>query len=350
MSNKPYKILNQKELEDNKVEIEAEISKEAVNSFREASVKELGADLEFPGFRKGTAPEKMVVEAVGEFKVLEKSAYKALNNIVPMIFAEEKINSLTTPQINITKLSEGSDVEVKMTFEKMPEVTLPDYKKIAKEVEQTKEQKVEDKEVEEYIKYLQQQRAQAEKLNPEKRENKEGDKKEDNKEEEVLEIDDAFVKTLGDFKDVDDFKKQLKENLKKGQKRRLAIMEKIIEEVDATPPQILVDQELERMLGQFKQDIERFKMSPEDYMKEIKKTEDDLKKEWEVDAKKRVKMNMILPKIAAEEKLKANQEAVEKEVKHLQEHYPDVNEEHAKLYVENILINEEVFKFLEGIK
>jgi FKBP-type peptidyl-prolyl cis-trans isomerase (trigger factor) len=40
-------------------------------------------------------------------------------------------------------------------------------------------------------------------------------------------------------------------------------------------------------------------MQPEEYLAQIKKTEEDLKNEWKPDAVKRVKMNlMVLPKIA----------------------------------------------------
>ena len=170
------------------------------------------------------------------------------------------------------------------------------------------------------------------------------------------EVNDDFVKTLGNFKTVDDFKKELKKNMltdkenKAKESRRIKMIEKIIDESKVDVPNVMVEQEIERMLSKFKHDIQNFKMNPEDYLKQINKTEDDLKKEWKPDAIKRSKMNLILPKIAAEEKIKADEEAVKKELEHLKSHDKDLNEEHAKVYVEHVLTNEAVFKFLEGQK
>ncbi|MDA8611479.1 hypothetical protein N9L18_01275, partial [Candidatus Pacebacteria bacterium] len=230
----------------------------------------------------------------------------------------------------------------------LPKIELPDYKKIAKEVPAPEEQKIEQKEIDEYINYIQTQRAQAsamaknEKVDPDKIE--------------LPEFNDEFVKTLGDFKTVDEFKKELEKNMladkqnKAAEARRIKIIEKIIEETKGDMPDILIDQEIERMMGKFKHDIKQVKMNPEEYLKQIGKTEDDLKKEWKPDAVKRSKMNLILPKIAEAEKLKADEKEVEKEVGHIKEHDKDINEAQATMYVKSVLTNEAVFKFLEAQK
>ena len=116
-------------------------------------------------------------------------------------------------------------------------------------------------------------------------------------------------------------------------------MEKIIEGTEVNLPKILIDQELGRMLGEFKNRIESMKMNFEEYLTHLKKTEDDLKKEWVEDAKKRTKMNLILPKIGSEENIKADEKEVEKEVKHLKEHHPDIDTDTARMYVTNVLSN-----------
>ncbi|MCB9805762.1 hypothetical protein H6775_01215 [Candidatus Nomurabacteria bacterium] len=346
MSNKQYKILNQEEKDKSELVVTVELDQKFIDQFRDASIKDFKADIEMDGFRKGQVPDKMIIEKVGEMAILEKSAYKALNNIIPMIIVQEKINALTQPAISITKIAQGSPLEFKMTVTLMPEINLPDYKKIAKDVAQVKEVKVEEKEIEEYLDYIRTQRRDAIAMSK----NEKIDAKTP-----LPELDDDFVKTLGNFKDVEDFKKQLKENvqqdkeLKEKQKRRLDIMEKVITETKVNVPDVLIEQEVENMLHKFKHDIENMKMKYEDYLNAIKKTEEDLKKEWKTDAEKRVKMNLILPKIAETEKLKAKDEDVAHEVKHLKEHNPEVDENHATIYVGNVLTNEEVFKFLEEI-
>lgn len=346
--NKTYKIIKEEELNKGEVEFEIEISEEVISKHREDSIKELGKDVEVPGFRKGQAPEKTIIETVGEMAILEKSTYKAINNIVPLLLTQEKIDALDQPSISVTKLAPKSSVTFKMKLTLMPQVELPNYKEIAKTVEKTKKQDVTDKEVDEYIDYIRTQRAQA--IANSKKE------KFDPKNPNLPELNNEFIKTLGNFKDVDDFKKQLKENMlteknaKEEQRRRLEIIEKIIDDSKIDLPEVLIEQELERMAGKFRHDIENMKMNFDDYLKEIKKTVEDLKKEWKVDAEKRVKMNMVLPKIAEEEKLSPNPDIVKKEVDHLKEHHKDIDETHATMYVSNILLNEEVFKFLEELK
>lgn len=343
-----YKIINRIEEEKKgEITLEVEISADLILSFKDQAIRDYKADIEMPGFRKGHVPDNKVIEKVGEMAIYEKCTYKALNNLIPMIIATEKIDSLTQPSISVTKLVPNTPAVFKMTMILMPTVTLPDYKKIAKAVKAIKNKTIEDKEVDEYIDYIRTQRRDSIAM----AENKKIDKTAP-----LPELDETFVKSLGDFKDVNDFRTQLKENMtianntKEQERRRLEIMQNIITETSLNVPDVLIDQEIDHMMNKFRYDIEQMKMMVEDYLKEIKKSEEDLKKEWRVDAEKRVKMNLILPKIAASEKLIADPEQVQKEIAHIKEHDANINDTHALMYVTNVLTNEEVFKFLENIK
>jgi trigger factor len=377
--NQDYKIIN-KEEKNSAVVLEVELPYSALEGHREKAITVLGKDIEVKGFRKGAAPANMIEKEIGEAKIIEETAYQAIVNSLPEIVVNEKINALTQPKISITKIAAGNPLTFKAEFVLMPEIDLADYKKIAKEVKAPEEVKVEDTEIDEYIDYIRSSRAEADALkkktsaDPKVREEankkdgaekKEGDKNKDDSgenkdnkksEPELPELDDEFVKTLGDFKNVEDFKKQLRENMlkdkkqKEDQKRRLEIIEKIISESKIDLPDILIDEELQRMLQQFKGDLAQAKMEFPEYLKQINKSEEDLLKEWRPDAIKRTKMNLILPKIASEEKIEAAAEKVEHEVKHLKQHYPDISDEEAKSYVSHMLRNDAVFAFLESIK
>ena len=346
MSDSTYKIIEKKELKAGEIEVEVEIPYEGIERHRAEAIRDIGKDIEIDGFRKGQAPEKMIVDRVGELQVIEKAAFRAIQNFYPVMLLQEKIEALTQPEITITKIAPKSPLVFKAKVVLMPQVGLPDYKKIAKEVKQNASSEpaleVTEKEIEDHIEYIRKMRAQML-------------KQADGAETPLPTFDDEFVKTLGNFKDVEDFKNQLKENTlaekKKhaGQKLRVQMIEKILEESKVNVPDILVDQELERMMGQFRHDVEEMKMGFEEYLKEVKKTEDDLKKEWRTDAEKRAKMNLILPKIADAEKLVPKVEDIERELGHLKEHHKDVDDMHARLYIMHVLGNEEVFKFLENL-
>jgi len=351
MSEKNYKILNRKDLSGSELELEVEIPSEVLEGQRQKAIETFSKELEFPGFRKGTAPEKLVLEKVGEMAIMEEIAHRAINNILPELIVAENIDALTQPKVSVTKIAPKTPLVFKITLTLMPEIELPDYKNIAKNTPTEKEEKVSEKEVQEYIDQIRTQRAQA--IKSAQNENSKDDNKKDL---DLPELNDEFVKSLGKFENVADFKKQLEDNMnaekktRAMQKRRLEIIEKIIEKSKVEVPEILITQEQDRMFGQFTHDIERMKMSVDEYLKEIKKTEEDLRKEWKTDAEKRVKMNLILPKIASEEKIKISDEDIEKEVGHLKSHHPDIDEMNAKIYVASVLTNEEVFKFLEEIK
>jgi FKBP-type peptidyl-prolyl cis-trans isomerase (trigger factor) len=335
---KKYKVLEKSEAKNSIINLLVEIEKDFLASFRGSSIMDLGEELEIDGFRKGHAPEKFIIEKVGELKILEKNLFKAINTLLPVILQEEKINALTMPNISITKLAENINPELKIEVTLFPEVEVCDYKKIAKEVEKIKDTEATETEVDEYIKHI--------------RENK----KQIDKSEDLPELNDDFVKSLGEFKNVEDFKKQIKENISKDkklnaeQKRRVDIIEKIINESKVDVPQILIEEEQEKMLHEFRGRVESFKMNFEEYLKEIKKTESELKDEWKKDAEKRTKMNLILPKIAQLENIKPDMEEVNHEVKHLKEHHKDADEQVLKIYVANVLTNQKVFDYLENLE
>lgn len=334
--------------EGSQAHLEIEVPTETLTKFRADAIKDISKDVEIDGFRKGAAPEKMIIDRVGEMAILEKVAYRAINNLVPIVLTNEKLDALAMPSINITKLAVDNPLVFKMSVTLLPSVTLPDYKKLATDVSVETIDSIDEKDVDDYIEYLRKQRAHAAAMS--KGEKIEADKLE------LPVFDDAFVATLGNFKTVDEFKTELRKNMleerqqRSTETRRIKIMESIVEATSIDVPDVLVDQELDRMLSKFKHDIERFKMSPEDYLKELKKTEEDLKNEWRADALKRAKMNLILPKIAEAENITADEKEIEHELEHIKEHDKDINEAHAKLYLRMVLTNEGVFKFLESIK
>lgn len=361
-----YTILNKNELPNNELELEIEIPADVLESFNDDALKALGEDVELDGFRKGHAPKDMVLKTVGEMAVIERAAYAAINTVYPVILTKEKINALTQPQISITKIAPKDSLVFKAKLSLMPTVELPDYKKIAKGVAPITKEEVTDKEVDTYIDFIRSQRAQMMQMNGGQKsedtdetageKNNSSTKEADTKKEpELPELNDEFVKTLGDFKDVADFKAKLKENMQKEkeqkevERRRLEIIEGIITDAKIELPEVLVTEELDRMVAEFKDRIKSMKMEPDAYFKEIKKSEEDLRAEWKTDATKRVKMNLVLPKIAEAEKIEVDQEIVQKEIVHLKEHHKEIDEFRARVYITNLLANEEVFKFLEKI-
>jgi len=124
------------------MEIAGEIEADIFESFRSEAVKEMSEEIKIDGFRPGNAPEKVLIEKVGESAVLETMAEIALQKEYQKILEENKIFAIGHPQISITKIAKNNPLGFKIKTAVMPEIQLPDYKNIASKIEKAKEDKL----------------------------------------------------------------------------------------------------------------------------------------------------------------------------------------------------------------
>ncbi|MBZ9571724.1 trigger factor [Patescibacteria group bacterium] len=146
-----------KKLPKSQVEIKISISTEEFKNFTEKATLNLGKELEIEGFRKGKAPKEVIVKKIGQEKILKETIDLAIKENYLKVILENKIEVLGKPEIKILKFSENS-LEFKAKAPVMPEVKLPDYKKIAPQVKR-KKISISEKEVEDAISWLQKSRA-----------------------------------------------------------------------------------------------------------------------------------------------------------------------------------------------
>jgi FKBP-type peptidyl-prolyl cis-trans isomerase (trigger factor) len=315
-----YKIVGTKELENCEAEISCEIAAEDIATFRPKAITKIQKDLSLPGFRPGHVPEAMLIKHVGDLFIYNEMAEMAINESFADIILETKTNFIGMPNIQLTKIANNSPVAFKIVGPVMPEFKLPNYKKIAKAEADVKPEPAEatEKEVEETIEEIKKQRP--------------------------------------DFKEEDGFRNKVKDRIKQEKefkakdKKRLAIIEKIISETKLSLPKILIDSEVRKMQAQFEDDIARAGLKVDDYLKHLNKTKEDLNKEWAPDALKRAKLQLIITKIALEEKLEPEKSTVDAEVEKLLKIYKDATEDRTRAYVEMMLTNEKVFEWLENQK
>ena len=79
-----------KKLPKSEVEIEGELEKEAFESYFNKALKKLGEELEVDGFRKGKAPESVLLKHIPEIKILEEMAEMALGEHYGKILENER--------------------------------------------------------------------------------------------------------------------------------------------------------------------------------------------------------------------------------------------------------------------
>lgn len=181
-------------------------------------------------------------------------------------------------------------------------------------------------------------------------------------ERQIPALDDAFAQSLGRFETLE----QVKENIRKGmleekkakrkEERRSAILDALVDRSDIEFPQVLVDEESHRMVHEFENQVKSMGMSFEDFLAQSKKTEEEMRKEWEPQAKKRLAANMLLIKVAEEEEVDVDTEEVEAEMNKALQYYKNVkdiekNIDMPRLYaaVRGQMLNEKVFDLLEKL-
>ena len=357
-----------KNLEKSEVEIEGEIEASVFEKFWTKAVKKLSNEVKIDGFRTGNIPEDILAKNIGEDTILDEAAELALREEYPKIIIENKIEAIGRPKITISKIAKGNPLGYKIITAVLPTISLPDYKTISKKVldeELKKEVKVGVEEIDNVINEIGRMRARQEEVKvPDetsaitKEEAKKSASDENIKapDAELPEFNDEFVKTMGNFENVADFRAKLEKNLQtekeaaKVEKIRSQIIEETNKGSKMEVPEILISGEQNKMIAEYKNEVTQNGLDWADYLKNIKKTEDDIKKETIELAQKRVRYNLILKNIAKLENIKVPEEEVTKEAERLVKAYEGADLDSAKMYVEDILTNAKVFDFLESLK
>lgn len=348
---------------EGEIEISAELEIEIFNNYREKALKALGEDVKIDGFRPGHIPEKVLVEQLGEEKILWEMAELAIADYYPAILQENKILAIGQPQVTISKIAKDNPLGFKIKTAIMPEIKIGDYKKIAEKINKKPEEKTETKneEVDKVIEEIRKSRSSAEHAH---HEHKEGEKcgsvspehsTEAGHENTLPELNDKFAQSLGQFKTLDELKAKIKENLelekktKAKDKKRVEIIEEIIKNSEIKIANLLIESEKDKMLAEMESQIGYMGLKFDDYLTHLKKTREELRSGWDKEARQRVAFGIILAEISKLENIGAPEEDLKREVDYLQNQYKDVSEDRLRSYAASLIINEKVFEFLENL-
>lgn len=337
--------VNVKELPDSKVEISGSVSWDTVATYEKKAFEHMAGHLNLDGFRKGHIPEAVAKQHIPDELLVNDMAEKALQDAYPDIIKETKLDIIGRPELAITKIARGTDVEFTITATVLPAIELPDYKKIAKAAEEVAVEAVTEEDIEKVVQELRQLRAYG---------HVHGHGEDHGHTEELPEVNDEFAKSFGEFEDVVQMREKIKENVLREKtqdakdKRRIAIMESIIEKTDFAVPAIVLQSEQEKMLAQIEADITRAGFTLDEYLKQSLKTKEGLMSEFKPEAEKRARVQLVLNAISRKENIVPNEEEVKIETERLMAMYPGADEIRTAAYVDMMLTNEKVLSMLEG--
>jgi trigger factor len=349
------------ELPDSEIKISGELPYVELESERTAAIVALGRNVKIDGFREGHVPQNVLEKHLGEMNILAEMAERAIAHAYPHILEEHKIEAIGHPKIEITKIAPGNPLGFTATVAVIPTFTLPKYDTLAKDVNKTRpSDEVTDEEVVEKINDILRQKAAYERLQAKAAVSEEDaiQTEEDIEKKLIIpELTDEVAQSLGQpgqFTGVDDLKTKLREHLeieKKNEnvaKHRGELTDKIVDATEMILPKVLIASEINQMFAQMQEDLDRANLKMDDYLTHIKKTREELEKEWEPAAVKRAKLQLVLNEIAKVEKLTPDIDQVNEQTKVLLERFKDADEHRVRIYVASVLMNEEVMKKLES--
>lgn len=351
MSDKKYNIIETKPGISSTIEIQAAVDWKVYHEYYERRLDKIVEHLELDGFRKGKAPRERVEQEVGQMEVLQQASQDVLGDVYPAMVLEQELQVIGYPQIAISKIAYGSDLEFTATTAVMPEFDLPDYRHIAQDI--NKEEivvEVSDDEVNEAVERIRTMYAHSI-ASPES-----GEKGDQESEQDLPELTDEFVAKLGDYTSVEEFHTKFREDMRERKhteevaKRREEIVKTIAEKVPLDLPEVLIDSEKDSMLAAIKDDIARMGLEYEKWLEHSGKSEEEMRTDMHEDAIARAHANLVLKAIAHAENISPEEAKISQQLAAISEVHPDVSPEQIRAYVENIYLNEAVLQFLDEQK
>jgi len=213
---------------------------------------------EIPGFRKGRAPKEMVLEKTDVSSLYGEVVNELLKTYYPQALKEHLIQPIANPKVEIKEFDLDKDFTFIATIATKPDVKIGDFRKKIKE---------------QYEKLETQDKA----LNEERL--RKGEKLEDTN----------IHLTVTN------------------------VIDSIVEVTEVELPEILIDDEIDRMLSRLVNQAESIGLSLEQYMKSQNKTSEQLRAEYKSISEKNLKSELALSKLVADEKI----EVLDKEIEEM---------------------------------
>ena len=170
-------------------------------------------------------------------------------------------------------------------------------------------------------------------------------------ESQLPKLDKEFAASLG-AKSLDDLRKRLAENLQAEKATEAArttegkVVDAVVDQAAVEVPEALIDEELDAMIAELKQQIGRQGLPYDAYLKHLGKTEEQIRQEQRGQAERRVKMSLVLNAVQAAEQLEPDSKRVQQEIDQQLAGAPDddtrkrIKSDDFKRYVTRILGNQ----------
>jgi trigger factor len=138
-------------LNPTRVKLTVEVPFEELKPSLDAAYKKIAQQITVPGFRKGKVPAPVIDQRVGREYVLGEAVNEALPALYVQALQDNNITPLSQPELDLSELEDGADLNFTAELDVKPEITLPEYTGIEAEVPALE---VADEQVDEQIEAL----------------------------------------------------------------------------------------------------------------------------------------------------------------------------------------------------
>lgn len=257
-------------------ELKFEVPRERVSKKMEEIFQDIGKSAHIKGFRPGKAPRHLLEAQHGKLAKEE-----TLKQLIPEVYQEgldrEKITPMDLPDIHDVSFKDGM-IAFCAKLDIRPEVKIKNYKGI---VVERKPSIVSEEEIDKMLEFIKKGQ---------------GDKE--------ISLDDAFARGLG-FPALADFKLSLRRQMEMDRDRQNRVdienqvIEYLLKEVNLPVPQSVVNRQLQHRLEETQKRLHSQGMKEE----EIRKKEDEMRKELRPLVEKDLKIYLIMEHIAKQENI-----------------------------------------------
>lgn len=296
------------------------------------TLQRLSADVELPGFRKGTAPANIVEQQLGN-KLTDETLKEAMPQFLIEALQGSDIVPIDYPKYSVISFAKGGPLQFKAIVTNRPAITVGDYKTI--KATKSAPKPVNDEEVEKVVTDLFNRWKGRQPASPEPQQ---GEPQNQNAgsinfqsngqpaapANQNTQPDDVFAKAMG-ANSLSELKTKVRTDLENNASynNELDFEESILQEVEKITqvelPDVLIEDELNRMLVSLQRRVAEMGLLLEDYLKGQGKTLEGLRAEWRPQAEKNVRMELGLSEIARQENVNISDEDLQAEIDKIQD-------------------------------
>lgn len=299
------------------------------------TLNRLAQEVELPGFRKGTAPLPMVEQNLG--RKLEDEVFRVvMPEVLIQALQGTDIVPIDYPQYQVMSFQKGFELKFNARLTNRPEIKVGDYKSI--KVARPAKKQVTDEEVNNVVNDLfnrwrirQPNQPQAQPQQPAQPNagsisfnNQNQPSQPAPQAEPANEPNDDFAKAVG-APSLAELKAQIRKDMEdqSNYDNELDYEEAILQEVEKITtvdlPDVLIQDELNRMLLSLQRNVTERGLLLEEYLKSQNKTVDSIKNEWKPQAEKNVRMELGLSEVARQEGVAISDEELQAEIDKIQD-------------------------------